>query len=93
MVHINMAYYGILLWDIMDYSMIMNLCGYWIMNINGILMVNMVNINMVNINMAYYGILLWDIMDYSMIMNLCGYWIMNINGILMVNMVNINMEY
>ena len=72
MVHINMAYYGILLWDIMDYSMIMNLCGYWIMNINGILMVNMFNINMVHMNMAYYGILLWDIMDYNMIMNLCG---------------------
>ena len=31
-------YYGILLWDIMDYNMIMN--------INGILMVNIVNINM-----------------------------------------------
>ena len=27
MVHMNMAYYGILLWDMMDYNMIMNLCG------------------------------------------------------------------
>ena len=47
----NMAYYGILLWDMMDYNMIMN---FEIMNINGILMVNMVNINI-------HGILIWNI--------------------------------
>ena len=37
-------------WDMMDYNMIMN---FEIMNINGILMVNMVNININGIFMGY----------------------------------------